>query len=222
MSLLLPRLLSRRHLSTLHRVPRLRVSIIGYPTVLRPRIFPSVVQGKNRMSTKMTPAADYETLDPSLLVEEETLRGYKAKHYYPVRIGDLFHDRYSVIGKLGYGSASTVWLCRDLQQEKEYVALKVYINCSKVHRELPIYKHINSLDSEHDGRNYIRKMLDSFEISGPDGKHTYLVHEALGMNPEELRELLDELLAPDLIRQSLRGILRGLDFLREARVIHTG
>lgn len=44
------------------------------------------------------------------------------------------------------------------------------------------------------------------------------------MNFEELRDLLpDETFEPDLLRQSLRGILRGLHFLHtEARVIHTG
>lgn len=173
-----------------------------------------------------TPNCD--TLPPFIVteesVEEETVRGYKAEHYYPVRTGNLFHNRYKVIGKLGFGSASTVWLCHDLQKRKEYVALKVYINSSKVHRELPIYTHINSLDSQHQGRNHVRKLLDSFDISGPNGRHTCLVHEALGMNLEELRELVPgRVFAADLIRQSLRDVLRGMHFLHEeAHVVHTG
>jgi len=28
--------------------------------------------------------------------------------YYPVRLGQIFNDRYKSIGKLGYGTASTV------------------------------------------------------------------------------------------------------------------
>lgn len=86
----------------------------------------------------MAPATTYTTLNDSPMIEEETVRGYKAEHYYPVKTGEVFQDRYSVIGKLGYGSASTVWLCHDLSGESQYVALKVYINCSKKHRELPI------------------------------------------------------------------------------------
>lgn len=173
-----------------------------------------------------TPNCD--TLPPFIVteesVEEETVRGYKAEHYYPVRTSNLFHNRYKVIGKLGFGSASTVWLCHDLQKRKEYVALKVYINSSKVHRELPIYTHINSLDSQHEGRNHVRKLLDSFDISSPNGRHTCLVHEALGMNLEELRELVpSRVFAADLIRQSLRDVLRGMHFLyEEAHVVHTG
>ncbi|KAK1809531.1 hypothetical protein LTR12_016093 [Friedmanniomyces endolithicus] len=119
----------------------------------------------------MANTEDRQFLDPSVLVEEETVRGYKAEHYYPVKKADLFQDRYRVIGKLGYGSASTVWLCHDLRKENKYVALKVYSNCSKVHRELPIYKHINGLKSEHEGRDHIRRLLDTFEISGSDGSH---------------------------------------------------
>ncbi|KAM3421860.1 hypothetical protein BST61_g2237 [Cercospora zeina] len=162
-------------------------------------------------------------LEPSVVLEEETIRGYKPEHYYPVQIGDLFHDRYRVIGKLGYGSASTVWLCHDLRKQWSYVALKVYINSSKVQRELPIYKHIQTVNSQHEGQNYIRKLLDYFEVQGPHGYHKCLVHEAAGMNFEELRELVpDRTFEPDLIRQSVRSILRGMHFLHsEARVIHT-
>lgn len=35
--------------------------------------------------------------------------------YYPVRIGELFHGRYHVVRKLGWGHFSTVWLCWDLR-----------------------------------------------------------------------------------------------------------
>ena len=141
-----------------------------------------------------------------------------------MKLGQLFHDRYRVIGKLGYGSAATVWLCNDLHEGAAYVALKVYINRSKTQRELPIYRHVNGIRSEHGGGNYIRKLLDSFEVAGPHGTHVCLVHEALGMNMEELRELTpDRLFSADLARQSLRDILRGLHFLHtEAHVVHTG
>jgi serine/threonine protein kinase len=140
-----------------------------------------------------------------------------------VNIGDLFHQRYRVIGKLGYGTASTVWLCHDvLQSQKQYVALKVWVNGGKPLRELSIYQHINSLDSQHDGRDHIRKLVDSFVISGPHGEHTCLVHEALGMNLEDLQDLIGVFPA-DLLRQGLREILRGMQFLhQEAEVVHTG
>jgi hypothetical protein len=48
------------------------------------------------------------------MIEEETIPDYLADRYYPVRIGDVIRDRYQVVGKLGYGTTSTVWLARDL------------------------------------------------------------------------------------------------------------
>lgn len=48
-------------------------------------------------------------------LEEEFIPGYVASRYYPVRIGQIFNDRYQVIGKLGFGATSTVWLARDLR-----------------------------------------------------------------------------------------------------------
>jgi serine/threonine-protein kinase SRPK3 len=47
------------------------------------------------------------------LIEEETLPDYVASQYYPVRIGEIFCARYQVVGKLGFGATSTVWLARD-------------------------------------------------------------------------------------------------------------
>lgn len=46
-------------------------------------------------------------------IEEETLSRYDKKRYYPVKIGAVFHDRYTILAKLGYGAYSTVWLARD-------------------------------------------------------------------------------------------------------------
>lgn len=48
-------------------------------------------------------------------IEEENLPDYLPQRYYPVRIGDVFVDRYQVVGKLGYGATSTVWLAHDLR-----------------------------------------------------------------------------------------------------------
>lgn len=48
-------------------------------------------------------------------VEEELLPNYVASEYYPVRIGEILRDRYQIIGKVGFGTTSTVWLARDLR-----------------------------------------------------------------------------------------------------------
>lgn len=58
---------------------------------------------------------NFVRINPAQKVEEETNPGYVASRYYPVRLGETFQDRYQVVGKLGYGVTSTVWLARDLR-----------------------------------------------------------------------------------------------------------
>lgn len=61
------------------------------------------------------PASGFQTVDAAQRVEEEELPGYKADRFYPVHLGEVFQGRYQVLGKLGFGSSSTVWLARDLK-----------------------------------------------------------------------------------------------------------
>ncbi|OKP14466.1 hypothetical protein PENSUB_14078 [Penicillium subrubescens] len=39
-------------------------------------------------------------------------------------IGDVLHDRYHIVDKLGFGGYSTVWLARDSHLQR-YVAVKI-------------------------------------------------------------------------------------------------
>jgi hypothetical protein len=51
----------------------------------------------------------------SVAVEEESVINRTNRKYYPVQIGDVFHSRYRILAKLGFGATSTVWLCRDIE-----------------------------------------------------------------------------------------------------------
>jgi len=44
---------------------------------------------------------------------EERLEKYDKGGYHPTNLGDIFNGRYVVIGKLGWGIHSTVWLVED-------------------------------------------------------------------------------------------------------------
>jgi hypothetical protein len=61
------------------------------------------------------PASGFEGVNDSEVLDEERFEGFKAGRYYPVNIGDIFASKYHVIGKLGFGVTSTVWLARNLQ-----------------------------------------------------------------------------------------------------------
>jgi serine/threonine-protein kinase SRPK3 len=62
------------------------------------------------------PTAGFDVIPTSQVIEEEAFEEFKTGNYMPVNIGDLFaSNTYQVVGKLGFGSTSTVWLARNLQ-----------------------------------------------------------------------------------------------------------
>ena len=58
---------------------------------------------------------NFSKIPATRLIEEETFPDYSASRYYPVRRGEILRDRYQIVGKLGFGAPSTVWLARDLR-----------------------------------------------------------------------------------------------------------
>ncbi|KAE8138748.1 kinase-like domain-containing protein [Aspergillus pseudotamarii] len=168
------------------------------------------------------PTSGLELLDASPKFEEETLPTYSPENYYPVEQGEVFNERYQVLAKLGYGVTSTVWFARDLA-ESTYVALKIYVLGQEREHELNVYQHINSLETNHPGRKFIRKMLGHFYVQGPRGRHICLVHEPLGMNANELlRRIPGRTMTLGSMKPAIRQLLGVLDFLHSvARLIHT-
>lgn len=59
----------------------------------------------------------FPQIPPSRLIEEETLPDYVASLFYPARIGEILEGQYQIVGKLGFGVTSTVWLARDLKYD---------------------------------------------------------------------------------------------------------
>ncbi|KAK8156697.1 hypothetical protein BKA80DRAFT_208808, partial [Phyllosticta citrichinensis] len=105
----------------------------------------------------------------------ENLEGYCSGGYYPTCLGEIFHGRYRVIHKLGYGSYSTVWLARDLEGHRN-VALKIIVASeSQASTEAQILRALNAGDKNHPGYSFICRLLDEFWIDGPNGSHRCLV-----------------------------------------------
>ncbi|KAJ5113713.1 hypothetical protein N7456_002247 [Penicillium angulare] len=172
---------------------------------------------------------NFVRLPTSHPVEEENFPGYVASRYYPTLIGEILQDRYQVVGKLGFGASSTVWLARDMEYQR-YVALKIFINATsmgqEIDDELNIYERIQKASQKHRGRKYVRSLLDSFDIDGPEDKHRCLVHPPLWKSvatflrsnpvPSEQR------LPPVMLAVTLHRLFLALDYLHtECKVIHT-
>ncbi|EKM75278.1 hypothetical protein AGABI1DRAFT_123298 [Agaricus bisporus var. burnettii JB137-S8] len=167
----------------------------------------------------------FERIRASQLIEEENLPDYLATRYYPVRIGNVLASRYQVVGKLGYGATSTVWMARDLLGHR-HVALKIFIHsgslgCDPSH-ELSAYQRLDQGPASHPGRQAVRALFNSFTISGPDGAHQCLVHPPLwdSMQTFLARNPIGRLPTP-VLAITLKQVLLALDYARQCGVIHT-
>lgn len=139
-----------------------------------------------------------------------------------MRIGEVIKDRYQVVAKLGYGTSSTVWLCRDLRK-RLYWVLKVHINTMKHNQELEVYRHLASVTKKHQGHKYIQQLKDSFKLkSRSGGEHDVFVMTPLGMSLRTLQGMQKNgIFQQTLIVSALDQVLIGLNFLHEADMIHT-
>ncbi|KAK4447335.1 serine threonine protein kinase [Podospora aff. communis PSN243] len=157
----------------------------------------------------------FRRIPPEEKLEEELLPGYVASG-----------DRYQIVGKLGFGTTSTVWLARDLSHCR-HVALKVFIHSqslgAQVDHELSVYQRISTASKRHPGRASVRELLDSFQLAGPDGCHRCLVHPPLWesvlafLHRNPVRRL-----RPTVLAVVLRRLFLALDFLhKECKIIHT-
>lgn len=80
------------------------------------------------------------------------------------------------------------------------------------------------MSSDHPGRENIRRFLDSFTITGPDGKHIVLVQEPALISLFDLSQRMNDNRFPEqTVKEVITELLEALDFLHtECEVVHTG
>lgn len=149
--------------------------------------------------------------------EQESREDYRRGGYHPVKIGDLFLQRYHVIRKIGWGHFSTVWLCWDLD-DKRYVALKIVKSAANFTEtakdEIQILKAVRDTDPDDPKRNKTVQLLNDFKISGQNGTHICMVFEVLGHNLLKLIIKSQYRGIPyDNVRLIIKQVLEGLDYL---------
>ncbi|KAI1201950.1 kinase-like protein [Nemania serpens] len=109
---------------------------------------------------------------------------YRPGGYHPLSIGDILHHRYHIVHKLGFGSYSTIWLAKDIQQLGRYIAIKIKTaEGDDDSKETQIWRHLwaaandpqqltPSPDTTSLGVTYsISPIWDEFTIDGPNGTH---------------------------------------------------
>ncbi|KAL2871653.1 putative protein kinase [Aspergillus lucknowensis] len=168
---------------------------------------------------------NFARIPVSQKIEEETLPDYITSRYYPARIGEIFQGRYQIVGKLGFGASSTLWLARDMNH-CGYVTLKIFINSASMGQqlddELQMYKRIEKGSKNHPGCSAVRSLLDSFDVDGPEDKHRCLVHPPLWESVLTFlhRNPVQRLPSP-VLAFVLKRLFLALDYLHtECQIIH--
>ena len=158
--------------------------------------------------------------------EQEDVGDYCKGGYHPVKIGDLYAQRYHVLRKLGWGHFSTVWLCWDFKAIR-FVALKI-VKSAKHYTEaaadeIKLLQCARDGDAGDENRFKTVQLLDDFKVTGPNGVHVCMVFEVLGNNLLKLiiKSNYHGIPLPN-VKIIVKQVLQGLDYLhRKCQIIHT-
>ncbi|KAM3496201.1 hypothetical protein MY3957_000658 [Beauveria namnaoensis] len=155
----------------------------------------------------------------------ENLDRYDKGGYHPITIGDILNKRYTIVDKLGYGGYSTVWVARDMQQEK-YIALKIGVAKSRMH-EISIMKSLSDLRSSLtanpvslSGFHAIPRLLDDFTIHGPNGEHPSYTTDLAGSNLD--KSLNSGMFRTDVARALAVKLVSAIAYMHGRGYVHGG
>lgn len=165
-------------------------------------------------------------LDPNLLYEPlegvERLENYRPGGYHPIQIGDLLHDRYQVVHKLGHGSYSTAWLASD-EQSNKYVAVKV-CTANANPKEVDIIStltHPHCPPVNHPRKMMVPSILDKFNLQGPNGNHNCYVTEPARASLSDAKDgSWIRLFQADVARSLAAQLVFAVDYVHTQGVVH--
>ncbi|KAH7907717.1 kinase-like domain-containing protein [Hygrophoropsis aurantiaca] len=164
--------------------------------------------------------ANFYRLYPGL----EEINYYRTGGYHPVHIGDIMHDRYRVINKLGYGGYSTVWLVKDLHLDR-YAALKILAaEAPNSAAEADVLRHLKAVQASSPGipgGEFVVRVFDEFTVDGPNGTHQCFVTEVLGPHLELQPIGTDDWRYPiDMAKRMVAQIAHGVAYLHRIGIVH--
>lgn len=166
--------------------------------------------------------ADDNRIEYNWINDVEVLGNYQPGGYHPVMVGDVLHDRYHIVDKLGFGGYSTVWLARDSHLHR-YVAVKVN-TANSPPRETKVLKALSaplpSSSLVHPGRGSTPVFLDEFKVRGPNGEHTCYTVAPAQCN---LREISFSRLFPLAVARALSyGLAQAVAYTHSKGYVHGG
>ncbi len=151
---------------------------------------------------------------PGDMDDIEDIQRYRPGGFHPVDIDDVLGHKYRVLHKLGCGGFSTVWLARNLADQRLY-ALKI-LAADAPQDELDSILYLAHKAGTHPN---VSSLHNHFAITGPYGSHRCLVFSVLGPSVKQMRQ---SKLATDVVRDAARQIADGLAHIHRAGVCHGG
>ncbi|KAJ6471936.1 kinase-like protein [Mycena sanguinolenta] len=161
---------------------------------------------------------------PSTQYREEAQDEYKPGGFHPMKPGEIVHDHYEVMRKLGWGEYSMVWLAKS--QLRGHIALKVmkaeFTDIPELHESEYLHRVLIA-DPSHPGFHHNLHLLDQFYICGPNGKHLCFVTELLGENLHQYAYRFPRRRIPmAIIKSILRQVILATMYLHDkCNIIHT-
>ena len=155
--------------------------------------------------------------------QNERAKEYRKGGYHPVVVGEVYHERYRIVKKLGWGYFSTVWLVWDYETGT-YQALKVQKSAEHyrdaAYDEIKLLSNIMEADPHKD--RCCARMNDFFEHVGPHGTHVCMVFDVLGENLLSLIERYEYHGIPiPIVKSIAQQVLIGLEHIHSIEIIHT-
>jgi serine/threonine-protein kinase SRPK3 len=154
----------------------------------------------------------------------ESLERYRFGGYHPTTIGDLFRNRYHIVHKLGFGTNSTTWLAHE-QKKSAYVAVKISIaeNEQKECAIMSLLMDTNPAHKLHPGSNIVLPLLDTFNITSPNGTHTCTTTIPARASVADAQDAsYNRLFHPRVARVIVAQLIQAVAYLHSRGVVHSG
>lgn len=133
-------------------------------------------------------------------------------------------QQYGLPSTKGLHSGALVMLRLIRNRHHKYVALKIAIAEGHQSQESRILRELTTSSHQHPGYTHLPRLLDDFNIQGPNGCHHCVVLDIVGMNVGDLMSdyCEDYRLPAKLARSFAKQALLALDYMHDHAIVHGG
>lgn len=153
----------------------------------------------------------------------EDISQYEEGGFHPVHIGDILHEKFEVVNKLGSGSFGVVWLCLDIELSKWRAVKVMAANHSIKGKDQKVIQHLQrKVPAKTLLQSHIVVPIEEFWIEGPNGSHLCLIMPLLGCDVMSWRLSIDWRQEESGVepKEICRQVVTALSFLHKQGICH--